>query len=75
MGGQRLRPALIYYPDITFHWLQDRRTAALKKEDVHIDERWFFIREAKTKSGIKKVPIAEKIVPFFEQWLTTIRNI
>lgn len=41
----------------------------LKKEDVHLEERWFYIRESKTDSGIREVPIAEKIVPFFEYWL------
>ena len=43
----------------------------LKKEDVHLEERWFFVREAKTSAGIREVPIAEKIVPFFEYWLST----
>lgn len=42
----------------------------LKKEDVHLDERWFYIRKAKTESGIREVPIAEKIVPFFEYWIS-----
>lgn len=42
----------------------------LRKEDVHLDERWFFIKEAKTESGIREVPIAEKIVPFFEYWIS-----
>ena len=42
----------------------------LKKEDVHLDERWFYIKEAKTESGIREVPIAEKIVPFFEYWIS-----
>ena len=41
----------------------------LKKEDVHLEERWFYIRKAKTESGIREVPIAEKIVPFFEYWM------
>lgn len=41
----------------------------LKKEDVHLEERWFFVRESKTESGIREVPIAEKIVPFFEYWM------
>ena len=41
----------------------------LKKEDVHLDERWFYVRESKTASGIREVPIAEKIVPFFEYWI------
>lgn len=40
----------------------------LKKEDVHLDEKWFFVREAKTESGIREVPIADKVFPFFEYW-------
>ena len=32
-------------------------------------ERCFKILEAKTEAGIRTVPIAEKIVPFFEYWL------
>ena len=42
----------------------------LEKEDVHLEERWFYIKESKTESGIREVPIAEKIVPFFEYWLS-----
>lgn len=41
----------------------------LKKDDIHLSSRWFYIREAKTDAGIREVPIAEKIVPFFEYWL------
>ena len=41
----------------------------LKKEDVHLNERWFYVRESKTDAGIREVPIAEKIVPLFEYWL------
>ena len=42
----------------------------LKKEDVHLDERWFYVKEAKTAAGIREVPIAEKIVPFMEYWIS-----
>lgn len=42
----------------------------LRKEDVHLEERWFYVRESKTEAGIREVPIAEKIVPFFEHWLS-----
>jgi len=42
----------------------------LKKEDVHLDERWFYVKESKTSAGIREVPIAEKIVPFFEFWIS-----
>lgn len=41
----------------------------LKKEDVHIDERWFFVRESKTQAGIRSVPIAKKVLPFFKHWM------
>lgn len=41
----------------------------LKPEDVHLEKRWFYVRESKTDAGIREVPIAEKIVPFFEHWL------
>lgn len=39
---------------------------ALRKEDVHLEERWFQVRQSKTAAGIRKVPIAEKIVRCFE---------
>ena len=41
----------------------------LEKKDVHLKDRWFYVKESKTESGIREVPIAEKIVPFFEYWL------
>lgn len=41
----------------------------LKKEDIHLEERWFYVKEAKTSSGIREVPIAEKVFPFFKHWL------
>lgn len=42
----------------------------LKKEDVHLQDRWFYVREAKTVSGIREVPIPEKVVPFMEYWIS-----
>ena len=45
---------------------------ALRKEDVHLEERWFQIREAKTQAGVRKVPIAEKIVPCFSAIPATV---
>ncbi|MCI8388981.1 MAG: tyrosine-type recombinase/integrase [Clostridiales bacterium] len=41
----------------------------LKKTDVHLNERYFDVVESKTESGIRKVPIAEKTLPFFERWM------
>lgn len=42
----------------------------LEKKDVHLEERWFYVKESKTESGIREVPIAEKMVPYFEYWLS-----
>lgn len=41
----------------------------LKKTDIHLDDRWFYVGESKTESGVREVPIAEKIVPFIEYWM------
>ena len=41
----------------------------LKPDDVYLKDRYFDVKKSKTNSGIRKVPIAEKIVPFFEHWL------
>ena len=40
----------------------------LKKTECHISERYIEVIEAKTKSGIRKVPIAEKTVKFWEHF-------
>ena len=37
-----------------------------KKENVHLEERYFDVVANKTKSGIRKVPIAEKVYPFYK---------
>ena len=35
---------------------------------MFLDERYFKIIKSKTKSGVRTVPIAEKVYPFFEYW-------
>lgn len=40
----------------------------LLKENVNLKEKWFDVVDSKTKAGIRKVPIADKILPFFEYW-------
>lgn len=40
----------------------------LEKENINLQERYFNIIKSKTKSGIRTVPIAEKVYPFFEYW-------
>ncbi len=42
----------------------------LQKKDVHLNKRWFYVKSSKTESGIREVPIAEKLVLFFEYWMT-----
>lgn len=40
----------------------------LKKSDVHIKEQYFDVVSSKTENGIRKVPIADKVLPFFISW-------
>lgn len=40
----------------------------LKKENVHLDERYFNIISAKTTAGVRMVPIAKKVYSFFVYW-------
>ena len=40
----------------------------LKEEDVHWGEQYFEITKAKTKAGIRQVPIANKILPYFKEY-------
>lgn len=37
----------------------------LKKEDVHLEEQYFDVRASKTDSGIRVVPMADKVLPFW----------
>ncbi len=41
----------------------------LKKDNVNIDEQWFDVISSKTDAGVRKVPIAKKVLPFFKYWL------
>lgn len=41
----------------------------LEKKDVHLEERWFYVKESKTDAGVREVPIADKIFPWFEHWM------
>lgn len=40
----------------------------LKKENINLEERWFDIIASKTEAGIRKVPINQKVLPFFQEW-------
>ena len=39
-----------------------------KKENVHLDEQYFDVIDSKTENGIRKVPIADKMLPFYQSW-------
>ena len=41
----------------------------LKKEDVNLSEKWFDVIASKTEAGVRKVPIADKVLSFFESWM------
>jgi integrase len=41
----------------------------LRKSDVHMAERYFDVKESKTAAGIRKVPIAEKVLYLWEYWM------
>ena len=39
-----------------------------QKSDVHIDEQYIHIRKAKTSSGVRLVPIADRILPIVKEF-------
>lgn len=41
----------------------------LKKCNVNLQERWFDVTASKTQAGVRKVPINDKIMPFFQYWM------
>lgn len=40
----------------------------LKKENVHLDEQYFDVIKSKTENGLRRVPIADKMLPFYKAW-------
>ena len=40
----------------------------LKKENVHLEEQYFDVIDSKTENGIRKVPIADKLLPYYKDW-------
>lgn len=56
-------PLMLIYSGLRISELLD-----LKKSDVHLNEKWFYIRDSKTQAGIRAVPIADKTYSFFEHW-------
>lgn len=42
---------------------------SLKKANVNIAEKWFDVINSKTEAGIRRVPIADRTMPFFQSWI------
>mgnify|MGYP002520089225 CR=1 FL=1 len=40
----------------------------LKKENVHLEEQYFDVICSKTENGLRKVPIADKLLPYYKSW-------
>lgn len=40
----------------------------LRKENIYLDKRYFDVINSKTENGIRQVPIASKVLPFYKQW-------
>lgn len=40
----------------------------LKKENICLDKQYFDVVKSKTDNGIRRVPIADRILPFFKSW-------
>ena len=40
----------------------------LKKENIHLDEQYFDVIYSKTENGIRKVPIADKVLTYYKAW-------
>ena len=43
----------------------------LKKENVNLEEQYFEVVSSKTDNGIRRVPIADKVLPFYKAWYET----
>ena len=54
--------------DVDISGVQIGELLDLKKEDVHLEERYFDVVSSKTQNGIRKVPIAGKVYPFYKSW-------
>lgn len=54
---------MLIYTGVRVNELMD-----LKKENVFIEDQYFRVVESKTENGIRIVPIADKVLPFFKWW-------
>ena len=40
----------------------------LKKENINLEEQYFDVVSSKTENGIRRVPIADKVLPYYKAW-------
>ena len=40
----------------------------LKKENINLEEQYFDVVASKTENGIRRVPIADKVLPYYKAW-------
>ena len=40
----------------------------LKKENINLEEQYFDVVASKTENGIRRVPIADKVLPLYKAW-------
>lgn len=40
----------------------------LKKENINLQEQYFDVVSSKTENGIRRVPIADKVLPYYKAW-------
>ena len=40
----------------------------LKKENINLKEQYFEVIKSKTENGIRQVPIADAVLPFYKEW-------
>lgn len=60
-----------YYPIISmllYNGTHISEFLDLKKENVHLEEQYFDVINSKTENGIRKVPIADKLLPYYKGW-------
>ena len=47
----------------------------MKKEDVHLDEDYIYLKDTKHPSSMRSVPIAKEVKPFYERFLKELPEI
>lgn len=61
-----LEPVDTYGLILCYTGLRISEMLSLKEKDIHIEEQYLDIKESKTKAGVRRVPIADKILPLMK---------